>query len=127
MGIIVIVVKRFLFDFFKGRLLVIFIIVVHLLLFLFSRLWRFTGSRSDVLWPQLANQQQRVSFLQREHHFWSNAYCLRAQVLFWTFYCHSVFLRFPLLSQFFLLPAFPPFFSFLPSISSHMLPIDCMA
>ena len=40
---------------------------------------------SDVLWPQLPNQQQRVSFLQREHHFWSNAYCLRAQVLFWTF------------------------------------------
>merc|ERR1712156_1180639 len=72
--------KRVSSDFFKGRLLVIFIIVVHLLLLLFSRLWRFTGSRSDVLWPQLANQQRRVSFLQREHHFWSNAYCLRAQV-----------------------------------------------
>ena len=50
---------------------------------------------SDVLWPQLPNQQRRVSFLQREHHFWSNAYCLRAQVLFWTFLLPFCFPSFP--------------------------------
>ena len=46
---------------------------------------------------------------------------------FGLFYCHSVSLRFlpPSLSQFFLFPAFPPFFSFLPSrLSSSACPFS---
>lgn len=46
---------------------------------------------------------------------------------FGLFYCHSLFLRFlpQLLSQLFLFPAFPSFFSFLPStISSYSCPFS---
>merc|ERR1719238_428300 len=70
--------KKFILDTLERRILFL-VILVNLILLILTWHWRWTSSGSNVLWSELSDQQW-AALLQCQHHLWTNAYCLRAQI-----------------------------------------------